>query len=456
MQNRKTQIILLTILIVTLITFQGHSQEKVGVLDFSGDVSQEYLDNATNRLSTIITQLDRFEVIDRTEVDRILEEQKFQQSGLVDTDTSAEIGNILGTDQVLVGTIDNLSSSSNEGAYDAEARVTVKIIDVENASVLHSIENSGTARDSSSNEARQSALDDALGEDFVNKMRERFAITATVTNVQGDKIDISGGSEQGVKENFRFRIMRPESTDADLEDTFTREIGIIETTQVRPDASRGEIIVQEEAIKEGDYLEEVPYTTRSFYGAQFKTLKYSATDDQGEDIKGTTPNFGILYLRERPFDYSYGTHFGLSFFRDLTLYDVGFQGEKEFAVVPGEIYLVGTGTVGLTSARQPHDSYSAGWFWTRRAGDASARSFFFTGGGGIKYYTDYDRGMRINATMNYRLAGNLDNWEGSRGDNVNDHVDYPSVNTSGINFKVYMHVPFETDFDFLDNADMPL
>jgi len=50
-------------------------------------------------------------IIDRQQIDQIIEEQKFSQSGLVDSQTSIEIGKLLGVHQIISGEITFLTAS---------------------------------------------------------------------------------------------------------------------------------------------------------------------------------------------------------------------------------------------------------------------------------------------------------------------------------------------------------
>ena len=51
--------------------------------------------------SSTATQLNRYNVIDRSQLDRILQEQKLQHSGVVDQDQAIEIGKVAAANQAL-------------------------------------------------------------------------------------------------------------------------------------------------------------------------------------------------------------------------------------------------------------------------------------------------------------------------------------------------------------------
>ena len=61
----------------------------------------------TQIASSTATQLNRYDVMDRSQLDRILNEQKFQHSGVVNPDQAIEIGKVAGANEALFISITN-------------------------------------------------------------------------------------------------------------------------------------------------------------------------------------------------------------------------------------------------------------------------------------------------------------------------------------------------------------
>ena len=61
----------------------------------------------TQIASSTATQLNRYDVIDRSQLDRILNEQKLQHSGVVNPDQAIEIGKVAGANEALFISITN-------------------------------------------------------------------------------------------------------------------------------------------------------------------------------------------------------------------------------------------------------------------------------------------------------------------------------------------------------------
>ncbi len=63
-----------------------------------------------DQLSTMMVKAGRFDVIERAQLDKIVQEQALGDSGLADAETMAEAGNVQGVDYLLVGKITNFSA----------------------------------------------------------------------------------------------------------------------------------------------------------------------------------------------------------------------------------------------------------------------------------------------------------------------------------------------------------
>jgi len=73
-------------------------------------------------------------MVERMRIRQIMEEQKFQMTGLVDPATAKEAGKLLGADTILTGGF---------AEFRGEVRITVRLVDVEKGSVMHAIEEIG-------------------------------------------------------------------------------------------------------------------------------------------------------------------------------------------------------------------------------------------------------------------------------------------------------------------------
>ena len=118
---------------ISLILFVGlgFAQDiTIAVLDFDGDgVSKSETRTLTNRLRDEMFKTGVYIVLDRGTMDEVLKEQEYQLSGCVTSECAVEVGNMLGVQKMISGSIGKVGN-----IYTISAR----IIDVETGKVLKS------------------------------------------------------------------------------------------------------------------------------------------------------------------------------------------------------------------------------------------------------------------------------------------------------------------------------
>jgi len=107
------------------------SQEIVlAVIDFEGKgVSQVEASALTDRLRTEILSTVKMKVVERGEMEELLKEQAFQQSGCVSSECMVEVGKLLGANQIVGGSISRVGNTFS---------VSARIIDVETGEIINS------------------------------------------------------------------------------------------------------------------------------------------------------------------------------------------------------------------------------------------------------------------------------------------------------------------------------
>jgi len=132
MSRNRAVMFFLGLLLVSL-AFPCHAQEqtmrpRIAVLDIApSGVPQSLAVSVTDLLSTELVNTKMFEVIERRQVAKILNEQGFQQTGVTDSAAAAEVGKLLNTKRVVIGTLGKLGQ---------KLVITIKIVDVEKANIL--------------------------------------------------------------------------------------------------------------------------------------------------------------------------------------------------------------------------------------------------------------------------------------------------------------------------------
>ena len=119
--------------IIIAILFLSFSQAQlaVSILDFKGeDVEDKVLRACYNQLEESLIESNRFTVIDKGQRDEILEEQKFQNSGMCDEECAVELGQLLGAEYLMLGEIIG---------FDKLYQVNIKIINIEKGDVAEKV-----------------------------------------------------------------------------------------------------------------------------------------------------------------------------------------------------------------------------------------------------------------------------------------------------------------------------
>jgi TolB-like protein len=88
------------------------AKEIIAVLDLEqiGLTPQEAT-ILTQRLTTELIFLDKYQVVERNNMDKILKEQKFQHSGCTDSECAVEIGQLLNSDYIIIGSVNKFGKT---------------------------------------------------------------------------------------------------------------------------------------------------------------------------------------------------------------------------------------------------------------------------------------------------------------------------------------------------------
>ena len=106
-----------------------NAQEKIAIVEFVGSgVDPVTAGNITNRFSYELSKTNRFDIVEREMMTKILEEQKFQTSGCVTEECAVEIGQMIGVSQIVAGSVSKIESFYS---------LNVRLIDVETGKILY-------------------------------------------------------------------------------------------------------------------------------------------------------------------------------------------------------------------------------------------------------------------------------------------------------------------------------
>lgn len=263
---------------------------RVAVLDFEDLSASRFGPDvlgaaAAEETVTHLVGSEAFSVIERSRLQDVLDEQGLGQTGAVEPGTAARIGEILGVQAIIMGSITEFSvdrTSTGLGparvSYErASSVLDLRVVDTSTGEILGATEGSGTRRFGGAayedfEFARdydlgvlQSALRPAVEDAVVGilALADRLAEVAVpvreasvVGRADDGSVYIDLGEDAGVEEGQRFHVHRvvDEIHDADgnLLDVVTERVAVVEVTRVLSQSSICRV-VEGEAM-EGDQV----------------------------------------------------------------------------------------------------------------------------------------------------------------------------------------------------------
>ncbi|NQU66925.1 MAG: PEGA domain-containing protein [Candidatus Marinimicrobia bacterium] len=121
--NRFIQCIIFSLISLIL------SQEKIAIIPFTPNgVDDITAMEITSRFTFELSKTNRYDIIEREMMNKILDEQKFQTSGCVTDTCIVEIGQLIGVKKIVAGSVSKI-----ENLY----TINIRLIDVATGQILH-------------------------------------------------------------------------------------------------------------------------------------------------------------------------------------------------------------------------------------------------------------------------------------------------------------------------------
>lgn len=122
--------IYIVILIFSAALFSETKKEIVGIYNITArNVDENSADTVSDILRSEIAKTGKFEVLDRSNMDKILQEQNFQTSGITNSDDAVKAGKILNVDLMAFGSFSKLGK-----AY----VISIQMVNVESGKIIYS------------------------------------------------------------------------------------------------------------------------------------------------------------------------------------------------------------------------------------------------------------------------------------------------------------------------------
>ena len=125
---KKISLIIMLLLAFAMTATAQNKKMKIAVMDFKAGVgvNANEVEGLSDMLINTMYESGKFSIVERSQIDQVLKEWKFQASELTN-EQLVQMGRILGVESVLVGTVNLIASEYN---------VDVRAVDVESGEVV--------------------------------------------------------------------------------------------------------------------------------------------------------------------------------------------------------------------------------------------------------------------------------------------------------------------------------
>ncbi len=221
---------------------QVGSRLAIAVLPFDskGD-AQKITISVTDKLVTQLVNLRRFKVMERTALEKVLKEQKLQNSGVVDEKTAVNVGKIAGADAIIIGDVNIL------GGF---AKVSARVIDTETSETI-------VAKEEQSEGVEVGEIEKTVERVAVDIYNELPIVEGYVVNQDQDLFYIDIGSEKGIRKGSKCVVFREgekilHPVTGEVLGTKVTKLGELVVVQVQNKVAAAKVVEKELDIKVGD------------------------------------------------------------------------------------------------------------------------------------------------------------------------------------------------------------
>lgn len=204
-------------------------KRRIGVVEFENKSAygQGRLGGAASDiLVTELVKSEKFIVVERSKMDKIMQEQKLQTQGLTDPQTAAKIGQIMGLEAIVVGTVSQFGVKKEGSDYllaqskqqVADVTVDIRVIDVQSGQVILADSGKGQAKSKKGSflgMGTRGGYDETLeGEalraaivkfvDNISNQLNKRPWSAMIADYSGEEIYINAGSASNLKEGVEL------------------------------------------------------------------------------------------------------------------------------------------------------------------------------------------------------------------------------------------------------------
>jgi len=204
-------------------------KRRIGVVEFENKSAygQGRLGQAASDiLITELVKSGKFIVVERDKMNKIMEEQKLQSQGMIDSQTAVKIGQIMGLEAIVVGAVSQFGVKKEGSDYllaqskqqVADVTVDIRVIDVQSGQVLYADSGKGQAKNKKGSflgMGTKGGYDETLeGEalraaivKFVDNLSNQInkkPWSAMIADFTGEEIYLNAGSDSNINPGLKL------------------------------------------------------------------------------------------------------------------------------------------------------------------------------------------------------------------------------------------------------------
>lgn len=216
----------------------------VGVAQFTCQEESPYTHLVTEKVVEMLTNTRRFQVVDRTSIDKVQAELELQKSeAFIDSENLAEQGVAVAAEKMITGEIVKIpvyritNSDGSTRGFKASVAFQMKVVDVETGLSSEATSFEGKAsKEHLSPESAVTAAMASLQDDIYEYFRVNFPATAEIKKILEEKngtaqlVLLSAGNKQGVRVGDKFTVETIEYLEGEVLPTTVGEVVVKELT----------------------------------------------------------------------------------------------------------------------------------------------------------------------------------------------------------------------------------
>jgi TolB-like protein len=211
-------------------------------IEVKGDFA-EYAGTFTEKMVTQLVNLRRFKVIERAALDKVLQEQQLQLSGVVEEATAINVGRIAGADAIALCNVSEIAGGG---------KVNVRVIDTETGETIVARGEHVSGNDVDDYER---AVDNLA----ITIYNELPIVEGFVVSAEQDEFYVDVGSLKGIRKGTKCVAFRDgkeikHPTTGEVLGRQVTKLGELVVVQVQPKLSQVRVVEKEQEIKIGDKI----------------------------------------------------------------------------------------------------------------------------------------------------------------------------------------------------------